>query len=730
MDKPSSGALMADRGSLIHLIEENRPAEADAASVPQFKRYLLMLWRRKLVLAGAIVAAVLIGLIATLLTTPKYTATVRLEIARESDKVVKIDGVEPTTTAVDLEFYQTQYGLLRSRVLAEKVAEQLGLADQRDFFAKFGRKLDRRLAGDDSSARLPSAGHAQRLIIARDILLNNVVVEPIRASRLVDLSFISPDPELSARIANTWASLFIQSNLERRFQATSYARKFLEDRLEQLRTKLEESERMLVAYAAQQKIINVPLGNGETSIVAADLGSLNNELSQATADRIKAESRLHDASQRGVAPEALQNQAIATLRQKRAELAANYAQLMTKFEPGYPEAKAIASQVAELDRNIAREVARVGASLRSTYADSVNREQRLRAQVNTLKSGMLDLRRRSIQYNIYQRDVDTNRALYEGLLQRYKEIGVAGGVGTNNVSVVDAADVPERPSSPHLALNLFFSLLIGTAIGISLALLLDHMEEAIVDPSDVERQIGLPLLGTIPKSAESPIAALSDRKSSLVEAYLAVETSLEFSTDHGVPRTLTVTSSRPSEGKSTTAYALALTLARARRRVILIDGDMRSPSLHHILGVPNASGFSSYLAGRENVASLIHPTDQEGLFTMLAGPTPPNAAELLTTDRLAHLLEDELAQFDHIIIDSPPVMGLADAPLLASRVDATIFAVESHGIRAPLVRLALERLKMAHAHILGIVLTKFDASKSSLGYGYDYGYGYGNKAEA
>jgi capsular exopolysaccharide synthesis family protein len=224
-----------------------------------------------------------------------------------------------------------------------------------------------------------------------------------------------------------------------------------------------------------------------------------------------------------------------------------------------------------------------------------------------------------------------------------------------------------------------------------------------------------------------PRDELLDRKSDLVDAYLAVQTNLAFTTEHGVPRSFAITSTRPAEGKSTTALALATTLARAGRRVILVDGDMRSPSVHHLGGVDHDRGLSNFLAGEDSIEPLTFRMDDLNLTAMSAGPIPPNAAELLTGNRLAILIERLLQSFDHVIIDSPPVMGLADAPLIAARVEGVIYAVESHGIRSTLVKTALGRLASANARIFGGVLTKFEARKAHYGYGYDYGYGYGRE---
>lgn len=399
---------------------------------------------------------------------------------------------------------------------------------------------------------------------------------------------------------------------------------------------------------------------------------------------------------------------------------------MVQFEPGYPAARAIQSQIDQLDRSIGREESRVSGSAQADYREAVERERALQAKVEELKSSYLDLRRRSIQYNIFQQEVDTNRALYDGVLQRFKEIGVAGGVGVNNVSVVDRADVPPRPSSPKLLINLAIALLVGLVLGAMAAFALEQIDEAIADPAEIERRLGLPVLGSVPKvEGQTPKEALLDRKSEMVDAYLAIQTNLGFTTEHGVPRSLAVTSTRPAEGKSTTALALATMLARAQRRVILVDGDMRSPSVHHLGGVGHDRGLSNFLAGQDDLATLTFPMDDLGFTAMTAGPIPPNAAELLTGNRLSLLLARLLETYDHVIIDSPPVMGLADAPLIASRVEGVVYAVESHGIRSSMVKTALSRLAATNANVIGGVLTKFEARKGSAGYGYDYGYNYG-----
>ncbi len=702
---------------------------------PLIQQYIRVALRWRYVILGAAVTCLLIGLIVTLLMTPRYTAVTTVEIARESSKITGIEGVEREATVNDQEFYQTQYGLLRSRVLAERVANKLQIVDDPAFFERFDAVRDTpafALAGKRYSPR----GRAERQRLAGEILLKNLSVDPMRFSRLVGIAFSSPTPEFSAKVADAWAENFIQTNLERKVQATAYGRNLLERQLVLQKQKLDESQRQLVGYASQQQIINLPSQSSDTkttaerSIVADDLAALNAALSQATADRIQAEARYNQAGNAGSSTEALRNVAINSLRQRRAELAAEYQRLMVQFEPEYPAARSLKSQIDQIDRSITREEARITGSQRADYREAVERESALQAKVNQLKASFLDNRRRSIQYNIYQQEVDTNRALYDGLLQRYKEIGIAGGVGVNNISIVDAAEIPQKPSSPRMVLNLAIALLAGLGLGAVLAFALEQMDDTIADPGQIEQRLGLPLLGSVPKLDElvTPREEINNRKSDMVDAYLAVQTNLAFSTAHGVPRSFAVTSTRPAEGKSTTALALAATLTRANRKVILIDGDMRSPSVHHLGGVSHDRGLSNFLAGDDAIETLTFEMSDLGFTAMTAGPIPPNAAELLTGPRLSLLIERLLEYYDHVVIDSPPVMGLADAPLITSRVEGAVYAVESHNIRSSLVKTAIGRLLSANGYIFGVVLTKFEAKRAHYGYGYEYGYGYGRSS--
>ncbi len=708
-----------------------RPEDRAALAPPIILQYWQVVLRWKWVIAGIILAALVIGLLATMLATPQYTATARIEISRDQKKITNVDGVEANAAGQDIEFYQTQHSLLRARSLAERVARTLRLGTNDAFFEAHGVELKDGIFTSGGAKMSPATERQRRERMAVDLLLANATISPIRGSALVDISYTSASPTLSASIANTWTQQFVVQSMDRRFASTADARKFLESRLADLRSRLETSERDLVNYAATKGIVAVSKttdSDGRTQVertlVSNDLEALNTALTTAIADRIAAESRARQQSG-GANVEALANPAINQLRQKRAEVAAEYAKLMVQFEPGYPAARELAEQMRTLDASIGREEGRVTGSRQLSFDEALQREQQLRARVEALKSGLSQQQQDSIQYNIFQREADTNRELYDGLLQRYKEIGVAG-IGASNIAVVDAADVPNRPSSPNLLLNLALSLVVGLGAAAAATFALDQVDEGLRDPNRVNQILHVPLLGSVPDvGGEDALALVRDTKSSLSEAYLSIRSSLAFSTDHGIPRSLMVTSTKAAEGKSTTSFALATILGRTGKSVLLIDADMRSPSMHGYVGQSNAAGLSNLLAGEDDWRQMVLPTDLKGLSLIPAGPTPPSAAELLSSDRMTMLLKLLSESFDHIVIDSPPILGLADAPLLARAVEGCVFVVEADGVAIRGIKASLARLHNVQAHVLGVVMTKLKQRHAGYGYGYGYGYKYG-----
>ncbi|GGA12068.1 MAG: hypothetical protein COW16_11145 [Sphingomonadales bacterium CG12_big_fil_rev_8_21_14_0_65_65_10] len=691
--------------------------------------YVAIVLRRKWVILAVLVAALLAGVAATLLATPQYTASSRIEISRQDQRITDVESVADSDRTFDQEFYETQYELLRARAVAERVERELRLATRPEFFEAHGVDLSE-LPLRETNGQAPSREQLGELREAAvDLLLDHVQISPIARSSLVDIVYTSANPTLSAEVANAWAEQFIAESIDRRFSMTSDAQEYLERRLGELREDVQDSERKLVTYANQNDIVilNRQEEDGRTvstpTLTAATLEQLNSALVEATAQRVALEARASSPNGSDVAA----NPAVGNLRNRRSELQAQYAELMVRFEPGYPAARALAEQIEALDNSIAREEARLRGGSQGDFQAALRREQALQARVDNLTDQLRNQERARIQYNIYQNEVDTNRELYEGTLQRYREIGVAS-VGASNISIVDLAQVPVGPSSPNLLLNLLVALFGGIAAAGIIVFLIEQFDDGIRNPDDVTASTGLPLLGAIPiaDDDEEIVDLINDPKSEVSEAYLTVRSNLALSSSHGVPRSLLVTSSRAAEGKSSTSYALATILARTGKSVVLVDADMRSPSVHQILGRENAKGFSNFLAGEGALEGLVHTTGTPNLSVMTAGPTPPSAAELLSGDRTTTLIETLLAQYDHVVVDAPPLLGIADAPLLSKSVGGVVYVIESRGVPVRGVNMSLDRLRDSRATLLGGVLTKFD-DEAAAGYGYGYGYGYGLK---
>lgn len=679
--------------------------------------------KHRLLIAALLAASVVMGVIITMVMTPIYTASTTLQIDREAARIFNEGDVAPREIAASEEFFQTQYGLLKSRSLAQRVSEDLGLASSDAFLETMD--VEAPASGD------PATRSASRANAVASTLQANLSVAPVRGSRLVAVSFDSPDPQLAARVANAFGTNFIQANLDRKFESSAYAREFLEERITQTKVNLENAERQLVAYAENQQIINVQepaTASGETqSLASINLFTLNSALAQATATRVAAEEKWRQARSTPARTqgEVLQNPTISVLTQQRATLQGEYEQKLRVYQPEWPEMIQLGGQIQEIDEQISRQGADIVASIRNEYLAAANQERSLRAQVEGLKNEVLNLRDRSVQYNILQRELDTSRTLYDGLLQRYKEVGVSGGVTSNNVSIVDVARVPGAPSSPRLLINLAIAGVIGLALAIMAVFIIEALDETLATPEDVENKLHVAVLGAVPllEKGVTPQEALDDIRSGFSEAYFSLRTAVQFSTPNGAPRSILVTSSRPAEGKSTTAFALAQNLARIGKRVLLVDGDLRNPSMHRLMGIDNDIGMSNFLSGSADLDTVAHATKTPNLRFIPCGPIPPNPAELWGSDRLAQFLEAGSSAYDHIVIDGPPILGFADAPILAASVEGTLFALQSRSTRRGQARGAIKRLNVGPIKLLGVVLTKFNPTNRSFD-GYDYGYDY------
>jgi capsular exopolysaccharide synthesis family protein len=595
-----------------------------------------------------------------------------------------------------------------SRSLAERVAQELNLAGNPAFVPE---GIDR--------------GTGNRIATAR--LQAGFEVEAVPNSRLVEISFVSEDPALAAQVTNAFADGFINSNLERRYESSAYARRFLQTQINRLKGELENTERRLVAYAQRQNLIATPQvggagGGGSSSLAGASLGGINDSLTAATTRRIQAEQAYRQSLRLTNTTDV--NERTAPLRAQLAALQAEFRTKSTQFQDDYPDMVRLRSQIRSIEEAIQSETARtVGGRSNTLLADFLaaqNAERQLQARVNQLKGTVLDERGRSIQYNILQRELDTNRGLYDALMQRYREIGIAGGVGTNPIAVVDRAEAAGAPFSPNLILNLLIGAGLGFALGVLGALGLEILNDVIKNPDDVRNKLGLASLGLIPKKAgENPVSEdLKDRTSPVAEAYFSLSSALQFTTEHGTPKSLLITSTRAAEGKSSTTLALSQNFARLGKRVLLIDADLRKPAF--VTGLDNQDGLSKLLTNSDPLSAHVLETELENLSLLPCGPLPPNPAELLASQRLKSIIADAMQKYDLVIVDGPPVLGLADAPLLSSVCRGTLLVIETGKTRSHAAVDAVSRLRGAGAHLIGAVLTKYKHAAYGYGYGYSY----------
>lgn len=728
-------AFAHGRGALS-LFEEQSEDEANEFDLRKYW-HILLKWRWLVISIAAAVTA--LALVNTLMTTPMYSAYALVQIDNKTAQLTAAaagGGQMAPDYIWDDEYLQTQLELLKSRSLAERVATRLNL-DQAALNRIEAPGWKSRLFGlirPRSTAPAPEPSPPTPASTAQSQDLRDAVAGEVRGglkvtrvdnTRLVWIRYDSPVPDFAVQVANAVAEEFIASNQDQASGRSNYAKNYLEEQLATTKAKLEASERKLVEYARSQGL-TITDDEGRT-LALESLTQLSAALAQAQQARIRAQARWRNNA---TSTEQLTASAIGPLQQQRAVLMSQYQQKLATFKPDYPDMVQLRQQIDEIDKQIAAERGRIGSSVKAEYDAAAAEEAALSAQVEQLRAQAFSASNSSIEYNILKRDVDTNRELYNGLLQRYKEIGATSAVAANNISIVDPADGAGR-FKPNVMQDLTRGVLFGLLLGVLVAFLLEYLDDTLKSPHDVEQKLKLAVLGVVPKVkvGQRVAEAALDPHSGFSEAYRSVRAALQFSTDHGVPRTLLVTSPGPGEGKSTAALALARNFARLGKSVLLVEGDLRNPSLHRTLGLKAAAtGLSGLLSGSDALTSVIQSSGEDGLQIILAGPLPPNPAELLSGSKLVSMLTVAIERFDQVIIDGPPVLGLADAPILSNSVDGTVLLIDAGHTKIRTAQVALKRLMAARARVVGALLSRYDTQKSAYGYGYGYSYDYGRGA--
>ena len=622
----------------------------------------------------ASIAALVTGLTALVVyrMTPVYMASSVLEIKQKDRQIFNASEVEGLV--VDKEFFNTQVELLKSDTLAENVIDSLNLGADVDF------------SSIDAGSRESTRGVMVRSFAGK------LHIAPIGRSRLIKVSFEHTNPATAARITNAVTDTFISYNMERKYNATSYARDFIEERLASTKEILEVSERELARYASENDLVMVA-GGQQTSaspgyLDGAALITLDAALTQAQTTRIEHEQRYNLAVQSiDNAPELLESKTIQALKTQRIELNSEYRDKLSVFKPEFPDMTELKSRIDYIDTQIAIETQQVKDSVLSAlkikYQIAVDGEKNLEERVEALKVSVTQVRDKSVDYNILEREVDTNRTQYAALLQRLKEVSISDEIGSNLISLVDKAKPPAGPFKPNKLLSMLLALILGTALGSGLVFAIEMIDDRIKTPDDIKNKLSSSIMGVIPnvRNMSDVTEMLGNPESSIAEAYASLRTNLQFSGPDGGPKVIHVTSTRSGEGKSVSSLALALRFAGIGEKVLLIDADMRLPTFLNGKGRGESIGLSGLLTSAVDPGAHMQQTKFANMDLLPSGKSVPNPSEILATYRLDEILEYARQHYDHIIVDSPPVMGIADAPLLAASCDASLLVVEHANMR-------------------------------------------------
>ncbi len=675
-------------------------------------------------------------LIGTLKQTPVYEATALMEIDKENPQILSFKEVLNLDSNSD-EYLETQYRVLKSRSLADRVVRQLGLFR----YPEWNRK--RLFLGlyrtDPPAAALEAVSRSPHQVDPDNIAYRNTVenflkdmdVRPVRRSNLVEVAFSSTDPKVAAAATNSLATNYIDRNLEVKFEATQKASEWLRGQLVGLKGRLEKAEDALQQYARRNDIIFL---DEKQTASNEKLRQVEAEYTKAQGDRIQAEAVYRSLLQGQLdAPGVLENKLVQDLSSSLNDLTRDYARITQIYKPDYPQAQQVKRQIDTVAHNLEAAKKSLVANREHVYRAALRSEQMLGAAVQDQRRVVAQIADRSIQYGILKREVDTNKQLYEGLLNRMREAEVSAGLKASNIRIVDAAETPKRPIRPKVPLNLFLGLLVGLGFGIGYAFLEEHLDNSVKNPEDVERVLHLPTLGVIPLFGAGPkqpailaevgedtlLHPVGDSKSHLAEAYRSLRTSILLSTNPR-PRVILTTSALPKEGKTTTTINLALTLVSLGSRVAVVDCDMRRPTCHKLLRLRPEKGMIHYLTGQASMDEVTAAVPGiENLHLVACGPIPPNPTELLSQPLAAALVRRLSENHDFVLIDSPPVVGVTDSRILATLADAVVLVVRSHATTRQLVRRTLDDFRQMSARVIGVVLNGADIHSSD----YDY-YGY------
>ena len=687
--------------------------------------YVKVLYKRRWTAITAFLLVFLSVAVYTFTATPIYESKVQILIEKEATNVVSFkEAIEQNQVTDD--YYQTQYKILQSRALARKTIDAAKLWDHPQFNPKrqpftVGSIIGTPIAlvsGLFKAARpaaAPGADETQMQSATVDRFLNSLSISPIRNSRLVDVRFASPDPALSAKAANALAKAYIEQNLEFKFMSSKEASDWLGQRLGEQKKNVETSEQALQRYREQTDSVSL---EDKQNIVVQKLADLNGAVTRAKTERIQKETVYNqvralqsDRAALDTFPAILSNTFIQQQKGELADLQRQQAQLSDKLGPRHPDMVKIGLAIKTAEAKIQTEISKVIQSTRNEYQAAQTQEQSLVNALEQQKRDALALNRKGIDYGTLQRDAASNRQIFDSLMQRTKETGISSELKTSNIRVIDAAEIPRGPASPNIPINLMLGLFGGTTLALGLTFFFEYLDSRIKSPEEVKAHLGLSFIGMVPalfeKDLKDPLMS-NAVPANFAEAFRAIRSNVLFSSADEGSKVLVVTSSAPGEGKTLVATNLAVALAQANQRVLVVDADMRKPRVHSVFQHAQEPGLSNVLVGNSKVSEAVRNTKVPGLWAMPAGVLPPNPSELLGSKRFKEFIATLGQHFDWVIIDSPPVMAVTDSSIVAHVATGVVFVIGSDQTSRHTAQRSLEQLRNANAKMIGAILNRVD----------------------
>jgi polysaccharide biosynthesis transport protein len=752
---------MEEPSRIVPSVRERKPGDAltviPAPSVlpwdqvprePHLLDYLIILRKHQWLIVTFLLTVVTVVTIASFKMKPEYEAAARVEVDKEAQNLQPFPDSNAYGEYEDSENYvETQTKILQSETLALMTIKSMDLGR----YPEFG--------GSPNSMAWQHAGATARRPAILGAFLGRLSVKRVPSSRLIEVQFEAEDPQLAAQIVNTHLQNYVEENFRSKYDATTQASNWLSAELEELRIKVEKSEDARIAYERANQIWQI---DEKQDITTQKLADLSKAVTDAQTDVAQKEALYRMATTGNVdaLPAARNNDVIANLLKRKADLDEQYAEALDQYGPNFPKVLRIAAQRKEVEQNLASARKTMVESVEEDFNTARSRVELLQEALDKQKAEANDLAEKLVQYHILQHDAESNKQLYDGLLQKLKEAGISAGLRSSNIRVVDPALAPTTPARPQKARNISLAFLVGLVGGVGLALFREYLDNTVKSPDDIESLTGLPSLAVVPslpglnatqsrfsrlareaapQSATGPrveLLSYVQPKSQISEAFRALRTSLLLSQADHPPQVILVTSALPREGKTTAAVNLAVTLAQLGDRTLLMDSDLRKPGIRRALNltIGKEVGLSSYLAGVSTLdeVTVPHPTINN-LVALTTGPVPPSPADLLSSHRMREAIVELRHRFKFIVIDSPPVMAATDPVILSALTDGVLLVVRSGETPKEAFTRTRDLLAAVKCRLLGVVLNAVDSSAPDYYYSYRYypyayGYGYGEDA--